>query len=582
VGRDLRGAWLESLGRRELWRPFLDNYRESVADGELRCQRLRARIALLPTNEPIQDAVRAWLTPRRLPSECEPVFEWLRARGALTDDLIERRVRLLLEAGQPAFARVIARRLPTRRAEPLLEWASFIDHPRRAIDALIQAPDKQVAPAILLDVWTRFARTDPTAALERYKPLVKARKLAGAQRARYALELALGLAWDRQADKALEFFGRAAVSDIDDYALAWQARSALWAGDWKNVEASIQAMSARQREEARWRYWAARAAAQRKDAERAEKLYASILPDDNYYSAMAAARLRRPALPHLETLPVDSALLGKVASRPAFVRAHELLRAGLRVRAIAEWQYGLESLDEAERLQGIQLAALWRWYDVAVATATRERVFNDYDVLYPRPYRELVTAGARRNGLEPPLLYGLIRQESLFRLDAGSSGGALGLTQLMPETARRIARGLGWTIRRADLFDPEVSITLGGAHLRDLIDRFGGQRVVALAAYNAGANAAERWLPNQPMDADIWIENIPYNETREYVQRVLWHSIVFAWLGSGKGQNAGIWIGPVIPTGYRALLDRETGKAARPPALEWTAAFASSRRLVPD
>jgi soluble lytic murein transglycosylase len=178
-----------------------------------------------------------------------------------------------------------------------------------------------------------------------------------------------------------------------------------------------------------------------------------------------------------------------------------------------------------------------------VATATQLRVFNDYALLYPQPYDREVRSAAKLTDIDPDLIYGVMRQESLYRADAVSSAGAYGLLQLIPATARSTAQR--WKRPRpspGDLLTPSVSVTLGAGQLRMLLDRFGGQTAVALAGYNAGPNAAARWLPAESIDPDIWIENIPYNETRSYVQRVLWHSIVFAWLRSGDGQRTDGWL----------------------------------------
>jgi soluble lytic murein transglycosylase len=154
------------------------------------------------------------------------------------------------------------------------------------------------------------------------------------------------------------------------------------------------------------------------------------------------------------------------------------------------------------------------------------------------------------------LIYGVIRQESLYRTDAVSGAGAFGLAQLMPETARRVAKEWQRPVpAAADLFDPAVNITLGAAHLRELVNRFDQHTAVALAGYNAGEVAAQRWLPDAPIDADIWIENIPYNETRDYVQRVLWHSVVFAWLENGRGQKVDSWLAPIGPRMTTARVD---------------------------
>jgi soluble lytic murein transglycosylase len=245
---------------------------------------------------------------------------------------------------------------------------------------------------------------------------------------------------------------------------------------------------------------------------------------------------------------VDAAQLAQVENLPAFVRARELRLSGLIRDAMAEWRFGQESLQPNALPQAVHLAARWGWYDQAVTAATAARVFNDYELLYPRPYDAPVKAGARLTGLTPEIVYSVIRQESLYRNDAVSTANARGLMQLQLDTARRTARQ--WKLSAPSdiaLFDPAVNVVLGAAQLKLLLDRFGEQLPVALAAYNAGPNAAQRWLPPVPMEPDIWIENIPYSETRGYVQRILWHSVVFAWLPKGKAQDTRGWLTAVRP-----------------------------------
>jgi soluble lytic murein transglycosylase len=547
VARNLQRVWLDSLARRGQWETFLAHYAPEGNDDTLRCQFLRGRIELRQTQGLEALAVQQWLSGRQLPADCEPVFQWLRERGALDAALTERRVRMLLGNGHAAFARIIARRLPQERAEPLLLWADLIETPQSTIDALIADPDTDVEPQALADGWMRLARNRPAAALERYAPLLSSRAIGGRERSQLTRALALGLAWDRRPE-ALEYFARVGAADMDDYALTWQARAALWAEDWVLAERSIEAMSAEERDHARWRYWAARAAEQLGDGRRAERLYDSVLANDNYYSAMAAARLGQPAEPNPEPLHFDDARLAELAARPEFVRARELLLTQLRPQAVLEWHHGFNPLDDDDRAQAIHLAARWGWHDVSVASATRQRVFNDYVLLYPQPFEAYVLEAAALADVEPELLYGVIRQESLFQTDAVSPAGALGVAQLMLETAQRTARRWSQpTPRRVDLFDPATNIVLAAAHLRDLADLFDGQTVVALAGYNAGSNAARRWLPEQRLDTDIWLENVPFNETREYVQRVLWHTVVFGWLRTGNGKNTSAWTAYVAP-----------------------------------
>lgn len=553
VGRVLREVWLTSLGERAEWAAFLGAYRADVADDVLRCFYFTARIALERTDGLAEEIASQWLTPRSVP-DCEQPFDWLRAQGALSPDLIERRARLALEDNNPSFARQIAAMLPTERSAPLMQWVSLLTRTERELDALLAAPDKGVLPEALLAGWTRLARTNRDAAMLRYDRLILSRRMSKEEASPYALALALALAWDRRPE-SLEYFARVVPANFDDYALEWQARAALWAGNWELATKSIGAMSTETRTQARWRYWSARAAEQTGDGALARQIYESVLPDDNFYSLMAAARLDRPVAPHPQTLVRDPTQVEQVAALPELVRARELVLCDMRDLASAEWRQGVERAPEDLRSQTVHLASRWGWYDQAIATAAQMRVFYDYELLYPLPYEREVRSAAKLSGLPKDLIYSVMRQESLYRADAISSAGARGLLQMLPETARRTARR--WKRPRPaadDLFNPEVNVPLGAAHLRTLVDRFAGQTIVALAGYNAGPNAAARWLPPHSLDPDIWIENIPYNETRNYVQRILWHNAVFGWRRTGEPQKADAWLALVSPPGEAAVL----------------------------
>jgi soluble lytic murein transglycosylase len=541
VADGLRRSWLASLAQRTKWDQFLAFHRDASDGVALRCHSFTARIELQRMEGLAQEITQAWLTPRSLP-ECERAFAWLRSTGVLGDELVEQRVRLALEGGNADFARQIAKPLPAERARPLLQWAALLESPRREIDALIAAPATPIDARALLAGWSQMARADHDAARQRFERLLQARKLDQRAASPFALALALPLSWDRDAD-ALKYFARVDNADFDDYAREWQTRAALWTGDWKQAASSIAAMSEESRRTARWRYWAARAAEKSAEDSGAKQLYESILAEDNYYSAMAAARLERKITPNQQTLAADAAQLTRLGNLQPFRRARELWLSGLVSNAQAEWRFGQESLQPAARSQAIHLAARWGWHDQAVATASGERVFNDYTLLYPRPFEAQVATASRLSGLPTELIYGVIRQESLYRSDAVSSANARGLMQMLLDTARRTARQ--WkqpAPTEAKLFEPAVNVVLGSAHLKDLLDRFDGRLPFALASYNAGPGAVQRWLPPGPMDPDVWIENIPYNETRTYVQRIHWHTVVFAWLRDSQPQDTREWL----------------------------------------
>jgi len=556
VTRNLRRAWLDSLARRSMWTQFLAAYRDAGASDAMRCESFVARIELGKNDGLAADVAKEWLTPHSLP-ECDRPFAWLKQNGALTTALVEERVHLALDNNNAPFARQIIDQLPADRAAPLYQWAGLLDSPARSIDELIASPNTPVTGTALLAGWKRLARVDHDAARERFARFVSARGLKSDSASPYALALALALAWARD-PAALEYFDLVAPSDFDDPALEWWARAALWSKDWKLAARAIAAMTDTNRKLARWRYWTARSMEESHQSELAQPLYEALLTDDNYYSAMAAAHLGRPVTPHPQSLPADADVLATLERAPAFERARELFLCGMRPEASVEWSFGSEGLSAEARTQSIRLAAEWGWYDQAVTVATAQHVFNDYTLLYPRPYDAEVNAAAHLAQLAPEIVYGVVRQESLYRIDAVSNAGARGLMQLQPATARSTAR---YYKRPApaltDLFDPYINTALGAARLRMLLDEFDDQTPVALAGYNAGPNAVTRWLPQEPLDSDIWIENIPYNETRGYVQRILWHSLMFTWLRTqGHAQQTQSWLTPIRPMRHTEQSDR--------------------------
>ncbi len=560
AARTLRSNWLQSLAARKDWPRFLAQFdvgRDTQTT--LRCHWLAARVAKGATDGLTDDLTSTWLTAKNLPDACDPVFAWWRTQGGPGETLTERRARIALAAGEPGLARYLARSLAPARAAPLLQWAALIEQPAREIEALLAAPGRSVEAEALADGWLRYARADAVRAANAFPALVQSRQLDARNASPHALAVALALSWSRE-PRALEFFRKVHEDDFDERGHEWRVRAALWAGDWKEAAAGIAAMPDVLRTQTRWIYWSARASEQLGDSARARELYAAVIPTDNWYAVHAAARLDRTFAPRLEPLGLDAAAMASLAAEPPFDRTGELLRVGMDAEATTEWRDAVDALPPPRQVQAVGLASRWGWHHQAIATAARQKLFNDYDVLYPRPFDSYVRDASRRTGLPESLIYAIIRQESLFRADAASGAGAVGLMQLLPETARITARRVGLPApTRTQLTEPAVNIPLGSAFLASLVQRFEGETAMATAGYNAGPNAARRWLPPAPMDLDVWAENIPFNETRAYVQRVAWHAVVFDWLGERKPRAARHWL-----------------RVVRPPAADGTAAAPST------
>ncbi len=543
VARDLRRDWLRETANTKRWQRYLDLYDPDIDRGTVwHCHQLAARAALAPAADLADDIVETWMSPKSLPEACDPAFNWLRTKGQLTPRLVEQRARLALDNGEAGLARYLARSLPPAEAAAILQWADLLQQPKKNIEALIAAPGRSVQTEALLAGWFRLARRDPDAAAGLFTELVTARRLDPRTAGRFALAVGLAASWSRKS-YALDYFGRVSAEDYDEIAHEWHVRAALWAGDWRRAKSAIEAMPPALREDSSWRYWAARANEQLGDNDAAREGYAAVVPTDNWYAVWSAARLGRPFAPDLQPMPVSAKEVARVAGQPGMLRARELSALLMTGSAKAEWRWTYDRLSPDDQIQAIGLASEWGWHLQAVAAAAKKGLFNDYLLLYPRPYDREVREAATFTGLPAELIYAVIRQESLYQADAGSRAGARGLMQLMPATARRTAKR--WDLpapSNVRLLDPATNIRLGAATLASLVRRADQQVPLALAGYNAGPAAARRWLPDAPLETDIWVENIPYNETRGYVRRVYWHALVFGWLEDRSPQDVKHWM----------------------------------------
>jgi soluble lytic murein transglycosylase len=280
----------------------------------------------------------------------------------------------------------------------------------------------------------------------------------------------------------------------------------------------------------------------------AAPIYREIAGLRDYYGYLAADRLHQPYNMNVRPSPLDPAAQSALSAAPGMVRAHELFDCDMTDEATAEWTQALDGADAALKVQAAQLASRWGWYAQAITTLAQTGEFDDITLRYPRPYPDAVIRAGKLAQLPQDWILAVMRQESLFRKDAVSRADARGVMQMVPSTASEVARR--WRLSspgRDGLFDPSIAVPLGAARLRELLDRYGEQLPLSLAAYNAGPAAVARWLPPAPMDADVWVENIPYNETRLYVQHILEHIIAFASVRGAEAPRLNILLSNIEP-----------------------------------
>lgn len=507
-------------GRAENWPEFAAQFRSIPRpDQELLCFNLRRRLA---AGEPVEaESLALWRTHRDLPSSCDPLFSTLAEQGELTADDRLTRLRLALDAGNLRLAREVNARLSPELAMEDDALARVQKDPRQFLDNTAASRGQQEAALYAL---TQIARNDPDAAVQFWETN-QTRFPEAKQRYGWG-QIALHAA-RRQDPRALDWFARAGDTRVEAQ-LLWKARASLRAGNWLETYNTIQAMPEAVQNEAVWRYWKARALKALNAHYPANMLFARLSQEINYYGLLAEEEL--PA--RLEARPADYKVtaddIRDAEAHIGLQRAFLLRRLGDMGNAVAEWDWALRGMNDRQLLAAAELARRAGWYDRAISTADRTRGEHDFDLRYLAPYRDLATAYAHDNGLDEAWVFGLMRQESRFVDYARSSVGATGLMQIMPATAKWIANQLGLGRKaHAGVSKPETNIRFGTYYLKSIYDSLDQSPVLATAGYNAGPGRARRWQAETPLEGAIYVESIPFAETRDYVKKVLANAMFY-------------------------------------------------------
>ncbi len=515
LAETLRADLAREAARRGDW-PAYASWSAQLArkDLELQCHDLQAALA---RGESLsrQQVLPLYRSGSDRPSGCERLFSRAFELGLLSVEDRYDRLRLALDANNLRLVRELDAALP--EGERLA--ADGLSRAQKTPDRLLaEAPANRAMAELGLYALTQVAKTDLDAAVRLWEAH---QDKYGIVEQRYGWgQLALHAA-RRHDDRALDWFGRAGTQPSETQ-LAWRARASLRAGRWADLLASILMMPPEMQEEAVWRYWRGRAHKALGSGFQANQIFARLSRDHHYYGLLADEEL--PV--RLETRPADHRVsedeVSRVEALPGIRRALMLREIGLSANAVAEWDWALRGAEDVTLLAAAEIARRRQWYDRAIVTAERTRELHDFDLRYLTPYRDLAQARAREFGLDEAWIYGLMRQESRFVAHARSSAGAQGLMQIMPATATWIARQLGDKRRDgAEIFKPENNVRYGSFYLKRVLDDLQGSPVLATAAYNAGPGRARRWQAATPLEGAVYIETIPFLETREYVKKVM-------------------------------------------------------------
>lgn len=491
----------------------------------------------------LNEAKRLWATGDSLPQECDPLLLVLMMSPGFTPELIWQRFELALNKDNVSVAEYVRRSMNITDQDIADVWLRVHQKPELIENSNFLSPQmgKLFAHGI-----ERLAKSDLSLAIKLWDDRKRTFRIDDQIIWKVERSLAMGLARSRNPGA---YYRLSQLPVVDAETNEWKVRAALLEQNWQHVAEALTGLTPKERQDPKWQYWQARLLDKTGNSLQAKDAYAKLAEDRSFYGFLAADTVNKPY--RLSNKPVFLAAneLNNLADEADFKMVREFKALNRDMEAERQWWYAVNLLSKERRMIAAKLAQQWHWDQVAITTLVKADYWDDLELRFPVYYSNQIRNNAARHDLDPAIVFGLIRQESIFNKDAESSVGARGLMQVMPRTGMQIARELKekW-LSDNSLFNPDVNVRYGAYYYKKLLKQFHGHFALAIAAYNAGSGRVSKWLPNvQSVPADIWIETIPFKETRKYVTSVLSYSIIYQQLMQRKGLKIKEFMLDVLP-----------------------------------
>ncbi|MBJ9975339.1 transglycosylase SLT domain-containing protein [Pseudomonas sp. S75] len=520
--------WLRWLSERGDWKTFAKYYDAKLNFTELDCLNGQYQLASGQRAEGFATAEKLWNVGKSQPAACDTLFGLWAAEGQLTEARRWQRAKLAAQARNYTLASNLVQTLPTLATQGKL----LIDVAQKP-ELLKQPARFQPASDAMSDVVSlglrRLARQDPDQAMALLDDYAQRMHFSRDEKVAIAREIGLTLA-RRYDPRALDLMTGYDPELRDNTVSEWRMRLLLRLGRWEDAYELSRRLPKDLSDSSRWRYWQARSLelAQPNNPQ-IPLLYKNVSRERDFYGFLAADRAQTPYQLNNKPLVLSQALLNKVRNTPGVRRALEFHARGQIVEGRREWYHVSRHFNRDEMVAQARLAYDLRWYFPAIRTISQAQYWDDLDIRFPMAHRDTLVREAQVRGLHSSWVFAITRQESAFMDDARSPVGASGLMQLMPGTAKETARKFSIPLASpAQVLDPDKNIQLGAAYLSQVHGQFNGNRVLASAAYNAGPGRVRQWLKGaKHLSFDVWVESIPFDETRQYVQNVLSYSVIY-------------------------------------------------------
>jgi soluble lytic murein transglycosylase len=536
----LKSKWLGYLAENGLWHDFIRHYAASLpgtAEAKasentlLECQYNLAIYKTGNQQQALNEAKRLWVTPDSLPQECDPLWMALMMSPGFTPELVWQRFELALSKDNVPVAEFVRRSMSLADQDIADVWLRVHQNPNLIKNSGFLSPSMGRIFAHGIDL---LAKSDLALAIELWDSRKHTFRIDN--QTTQKLERSLAIAFARTRNPGA-YFRLSQLPIVDAEVNEWKVRAALFEQNWLHVAEALAGLTAEERLDPKWQYWQARVLDKTGNSLQAQETYAKLAEDRSFYGFLAADYVDKPY--QIANKPVSLAAneLENLANESDFKMVREFKALNRNAEAERQWWYAVKMLSKERRMVAAKLAQLWHWDRVAITTLVKADYWDDLELRFPVYYSNQVHNNAEQQNLDPSIVFGLIRQESIFNKDAESPVGARGLMQVMPRTGMQIARELKEKWRSdQSLFNPDVNVRYGAYYYKQLLRQFHGHFALAIAAYNAGSGRVSKWLPSfQSVPADIWIETIPFKETRKYVTSVLSYAIIYQQLMQRKG-----------------------------------------------
>ncbi len=518
----LHFRWIKKLAQQGRWKEVQQQYKLSK-NVTLICYYRRALLHSGDQQAAFDGLQQLWLVGHSQPRECDPLFSAWHKAGFIDDKLAWQRIQLAIGKRKISLARYLTRFLSETERDWANTWIDVHRKPERILTHKRLAKVHPMRTTIIVHGLKRMAHRDPLKAAETWQTIIRPQydfsddEVATVERA-IAMTMAL-----RNKPEALSWLAVLDEKPADQSVREWRVRTALNQQNWDAALAWLYQLNDEEQQAPRWQYWRARVLEALGEQVESEALYSALAMQRHYYGFLAADKLDLPYRLQHKVRPPDHALSVNIEQHPGILRARELFALDRVIEARREWFFATRYMEDEQLYQAGKLAHEWGWHDRAIHTIARTTHRDDLNIRFPLAHRAQITLKASENSIETALAFALIRQESAFTADARSSAGAMGLMQLMPRTARQLSRGTGIRIKNnMQLADVDTNLKLGMKYLGKVLQRFNHNPVLALAAYNAGQARVQRWIPSEQLvDADLWAETIPFQETRHYIQGIM-------------------------------------------------------------